>query len=271
MVLTATVGFAQARPSFDQIAPGTGKFANGTAAAPSITFGSDPDTGIYRYGANEIMMATNGKPSLYVSPVCFGFYRDSNSAGMILNLGGTDGAGNIIPYAQIKTVIASNTPGAYAGNLTFHTPTSVAQTERMRITNLGNVLIGTTTDDGVNKLQVNGGVSILTTSGLIGGVVPISDDGMTTDEVLTTNIKIANYVSCGRLYLVSTSHNIKAIVDVFGSTLTLVTGSTTTEVSTTKDTASKLNIYVESGVLKIQNKRASTTSVYAQYTGIHDN
>lgn len=38
----------------------TGSFANGTAAAPSITFTSDTDTGFYRVGANTIGVASNG-------------------------------------------------------------------------------------------------------------------------------------------------------------------------------------------------------------------
>lgn len=39
---------------------GTASFADGTAAAPSITFTADPDTGIYRKGANNIGISTNG-------------------------------------------------------------------------------------------------------------------------------------------------------------------------------------------------------------------
>ena len=38
----------------------TGLFANGTAAAPSISFSSDSDTGFYRRGANELGFATGG-------------------------------------------------------------------------------------------------------------------------------------------------------------------------------------------------------------------
>jgi len=255
MVLTATVGFAQARPSFDQIAPGTGKFANGTAAAPSITFGSDPDTGIYRYGANEIMMATNGKPSLYVSPVCFGFYRDSNSAGMILNLGGTDGAGNIIPYAQIKTVIASNTPGAYAGNLTFHTPTSVAQTERMRITNLGNVLIGTTTDDGVSKLQVNGSISLLSqgSSGASGADlvyrVSIAASGVHTIPI--SGLEVGQIL----LYEGTNAYGAKFFVDRPNS---VEEQDPSNRYSNTADNASTINVYWSGSDCVIQNKTAGT-------------
>jgi len=48
-----------AQPSFGVIG-GTGKFADGTAAAPSITFASDPDTGFFRFGDNVVGFAAAG-------------------------------------------------------------------------------------------------------------------------------------------------------------------------------------------------------------------
>ena len=60
MVLFTSALMAQVGPSFDDIATGTGKFSDGTAAAPSVTFGSDPDTGIYSYGANALGFTSNG-------------------------------------------------------------------------------------------------------------------------------------------------------------------------------------------------------------------
>lgn len=39
---------------------GVVQLANGTAAAPSVTFASDPDTGLYRIGANQLGIALNG-------------------------------------------------------------------------------------------------------------------------------------------------------------------------------------------------------------------
>jgi hypothetical protein len=43
---------------------GTGLFADGTAAAPSISFAADSDTGFYRVAANIIGVANNGSISL---------------------------------------------------------------------------------------------------------------------------------------------------------------------------------------------------------------
>lgn len=39
---------------------GAGKFGDGTVASPGITFGSNTNTGFYKYGANAIGIATNG-------------------------------------------------------------------------------------------------------------------------------------------------------------------------------------------------------------------
>lgn len=43
------------------------KAANGTAAAPSLAFASDPDSGVYRIGANNVGMAVNGAKVLDVA------------------------------------------------------------------------------------------------------------------------------------------------------------------------------------------------------------
>jgi len=45
---------------------GSGSFGNGTAGAPSITFGSDPNTGMYRRGADQLGFSTNGVERLYM-------------------------------------------------------------------------------------------------------------------------------------------------------------------------------------------------------------
>jgi hypothetical protein len=47
----------------------TGLFASGTAAAPSISFVDDTDTGIYSSGANQVALATNGTGRLFVDSV----------------------------------------------------------------------------------------------------------------------------------------------------------------------------------------------------------
>jgi hypothetical protein len=43
---------------------GTGLFADGTAAAPSISFAADTDTGFYRKGSGQVQFSSNGNASL---------------------------------------------------------------------------------------------------------------------------------------------------------------------------------------------------------------
>jgi hypothetical protein len=71
-----------------------------------------------------------------------------------------DDAGNRNGYAIITGLATDRTNGAEEGALAFNTQTAGTRTEKMRITSSGNVLIGTTTDDGSNKLQVNGSTYI---------------------------------------------------------------------------------------------------------------
>lgn len=58
------------------------KAANGTASAPSLTFGSDLNTGVYRKGADSLGFATGGSERAYF-----------DSAGKLFALGAVDVAG----------------------------------------------------------------------------------------------------------------------------------------------------------------------------------
>lgn len=50
---------------------GTTTFGNGSAAAPSVTFTSDTDTGLYRIGANSLGVAAGGSNRVTVSDAAF--------------------------------------------------------------------------------------------------------------------------------------------------------------------------------------------------------
>lgn len=65
------------------------------------------------------------------------------------------GSTNQFEIASINFITADFVDG---GIITFNTNNYATNTERMRITSGGNVLIGTTTDNGTDKLQVNGSV-----------------------------------------------------------------------------------------------------------------
>lgn len=76
-----------------------------------------------------------------------------------------------------------------AGYLGFYTKSSsvpsVDPTEKMRLTGAGNVLIGTTTDDTVNKLQVAGGITTNSGSVYGGGEIILSGGANSNNAVYT--------------------------------------------------------------------------------------
>ena len=72
------------------------------------------------------------------------------------NFTGLDFADSGAPVARIASVNLDQTN--HYGAMAFITKGSAGSGERMRISSLGRVLLGTTTDDGTNLLQVNGTV-----------------------------------------------------------------------------------------------------------------
>ncbi|HLP39536.1 hypothetical protein [Lacibacter sp.] len=59
---------------------------------------------------------------------------------------------------QVAGILTERIGNDAAAHLKFFTANGSTIVERLRITNTGNLLVGTTTDDGVNKLQVSGRV-----------------------------------------------------------------------------------------------------------------
>jgi len=114
--------------------------ADGTAAAPTHTFHSDQDTGMYRIGANHLGFATGGSSRWSI-----------DSAGGITQNGGSNydysGGGNF----SIRHLTASQ-------NITFATKDSGGTlAEKMRIRGDGNVGIGTSAP--LFKLHVDSGTT----------------------------------------------------------------------------------------------------------------
>jgi hypothetical protein len=170
---------------------------DGTAAAPSIGFESDPNTGIYRPGADQVAISTGGTEHVRIdssgrllvgtssaltgsssqysklavqgnSANAFGGYFSIGYGGAATGLSaGADigtinftdtGAGQ---FAQIRCdTDATTSAGDFPGRLVFSTTADSASspTERMRIDSAGNVGIGTTSPNSV--LQVNSGTNL---------------------------------------------------------------------------------------------------------------
>jgi hypothetical protein len=126
---------------------------DGTAAAPGIAFETDPNTGIYRPGADQLAVATNGTGRLFI------------------DASGRVGVGTASPVAQIihdstttgiegvdTTLSASYQPLAIGGSyLVFATEGA----ERLRITSAGLVGIGNSAP--LSKLDVQTAVDGLAT------------------------------------------------------------------------------------------------------------
>jgi len=150
---------------------------SGTAAAPGIAFDGDPDTGIYRPGADQLAISTNGNGRIFidasgnvgvgtVSPVALLHVEgnsDSTSVGSIAllrveSLGtGTDAGIRFksggSTYSQI---------GSIGGDLYAYTNGN----ERLRITTNGRLGVGTSTPG--DRLEIAGAGN---------GIVLASPDG----------------------------------------------------------------------------------------------
>lgn len=125
--------------------------SNGATLADNGTF----STG--RYGSSGAVIVRSSAGT-QVSPTVIS--GASNIATMIAR--GYDGSAyrdiGAIQFNSDGAISSSSSPG-YAAIYT--TPSgAVVAVERTRITSSGDVLIGTTTDDGVNKLQVTGGAKV---------------------------------------------------------------------------------------------------------------
>lgn len=80
------------------------RIANGTAAAPSLTFAGDPDTGLYRIGSNRIGISTNGSNIF-----------DIGNTSVTVN-GGLSVTGAFSPSSLSGTISGNPT---FSGNATF--------------------------------------------------------------------------------------------------------------------------------------------------------
>lgn len=151
-----------------------GRFGDGSAAVPGISFAADQDTGIYRYGANSLAVATGGAPRMsFDGSYCY-FNSPVNNvastgASLILRRADT-GAANLILNSNFPggSEIAFTSGVNGVSNDGFAIAVNGAQ--RLIIDATGNLLVGV--NSGSSHIIAKGqsvGTLILNVSGLSQG------------------------------------------------------------------------------------------------------
>ena len=125
----------------------------------------------------------------------------ANAGGKIM-LGGTYTGTTKYGFAAISGRNSSGSAGVVNGYLSFVTHNnSTGDAERMRLTDLGNLLIGSSTDDTTHKLQVTGSANftrttansriLVTATGVANTVVGFNNSGATVNGVANNSAYIA--------------------------------------------------------------------------------
>lgn len=115
---------------------------------------------------------------------------NGDSLGEISFIGDNTTGTNIVNSAISSAAVEDFTATANGTNLRFTTTPagSVVPAERLRINSTGNVLIGTTTDDATNKLQVTGSIAA-STYATVGTSTPATIDGATSTLTLESGTR----------------------------------------------------------------------------------
>ena len=133
---------------------------DGSAAAPSFSFDSDPDSGLYSAGANQVAISTNGTQRLVVDSN--GKLSITSATAAVALITGpanayidfTDGTG------IFRTQLSSNTPviGAASNHGLIFTTNN---TERLRITSTGALnFVGAGTAGSTQAVSFNGSAPV---------------------------------------------------------------------------------------------------------------
>lgn len=139
---------------------------DGSAASPAFTFSNDPNTGMYRAGADALGFATGGTERAQIDASGNFGLGVTPSGSEKLRVNGSirslrdafsDGVVFLGPVADATYLYGSTSVG-----LTFN----VGNTEHARIHTSGGVSIGNTSDPGATNLSVTGSISAGSYTGL---------------------------------------------------------------------------------------------------------
>ena len=146
----------------------SGVFASGTAALPSISFVSDPNTGIYSPGADQVAVATNGSGRLFINSagqVGIGATSPTDAlqvanGNILIGTGGSSAGYRALYFGSSSTAsarfayIEKNNDSPYDLNIVAQTSTSATSAINFKTTPIntaatidssGRLLVGTST------------------------------------------------------------------------------------------------------------------------------
>jgi hypothetical protein len=119
---------------------------DGTAAAPGIAFETDPSTGVYSSGANQLAVATNGVQRLLIQSTGLTVNGTTTLNGTTLSLGAEGGANGFINTPEsLYFNIDSNNNETGKAFIFAHNATDNTGAELFRIQDDGKVGMGTST------------------------------------------------------------------------------------------------------------------------------
>ena len=173
----------------------SGIIASGTALLPSLAILSDPNTGIFSPGADQLAISTNGTGQVFVDAsgsVGFGLTPNAYGNNSRLTLQGTglnntiysnfNGGGNDKHIVLTNGVSANTYIGTNNTSLTFGTGSA----ERMHITSAGTVnIVGAGTAGSSQAVSFNGSApinSLVMDSGGLVGLGTSSPGGVLSSE-----------------------------------------------------------------------------------------
>lgn len=189
----------------------------GSAAAPAICLGNDTNTGLYSASADTVSIATNGTERVTVNStgnfLIKNAYVEETAANPVFNLENTSTTtndGGVLrfghnqtsskPLAEIRALLVDGNVGTRAGHLALYTSSQTTGniTERMRITQAGNVLVGLTNALSANNKACFQGT--ITTGGE--GVIAVYNDsgsgdsspGITISKATTTTTSAQRFM-----------------------------------------------------------------------------
>jgi len=243
------VGYGKgSSPSFTNLTvTGTALFANGTAAAPSISFASDPATGFYISGANSISIALAGTNYGSITGLGSGiklngtgtnFLSLPSTGAVALTAGGTNQNITLTPSGTGAVTIASNLTVSGTGASPFTGYIKFAST------NIGS-----------------GSETWIGSTGSLGGIAfNVPTGGLFTFAV--NNVGMANWNSSGNLLFGTTTDSANGKIQLATHTTSAGGIGFGTDVALYRSAANEISIYTNGGL----SHTFSNNGTYSQLT-----